>query len=290
MFLEQFGAKPGEVAAPIPAQRARAKTGWAGAILITVLLATTGCATALNGRTQKVVISSEPSGAAVAIDGIERGTTPMVVALDRNQAHSMVVAAAGYAPDSSIASRRANYLLAAANLLLFHPAVAAAGLGVDILTGAHHRLEPQVSSFRLQIIDSTAARRSSAKPWQPVPIGSRIRLSQSSAPVITGNLLAVSGDSLLIAAEARGVNHRIVRGSIQTIELSLGPDRVGGLSRWLGQGALAGLLAGAAVGAIAHNWEIAYYWGTLFGLPGGMILGSISGAYLFPRDKWVTVR
>lgn len=262
------------------------------AFIAIVFLVMPGCATAIRGGSQVVVISSEPSGAVLSIDGVEKDTTPAVVSLERKSPHTIAVAIDGYAPERRVVLPDADYKLVALNLLLFHPAVAIAGTGIDLVTGAHHTLSPPVINLRLAITDSVAvARRRSDVPWQPVPIGSRIRVStgEPSTPAVVGTLVAVSGDSLVLGSAASPVSRRIPRHSIGAIELGVRPDRHSGPLRWMWQGALAGIAAGVAVGAITHGAEGAYYLGFIYGAPIGLVVGAVAGAIVPPTERWLRI-
>ena len=57
-------------------------------ILCSGALLLTGCATVINGSTQKVKISSQPAGAGVKIDGAGAGVTPTVADLSRKTCRS----------------------------------------------------------------------------------------------------------------------------------------------------------------------------------------------------------
>lgn len=257
-----------------------------------VLFFIPGCATAIRGTSQIVVISSEPSGAMVSIDSAEKHTAPAIVSLKRKSAHTIGVTMDGYAAQTQTISTDAEYKLVALNLLLGHPAVAAAGTGVDIFTGAYKRLTPQVINFQLAITDSLGLARRKDVAWQPVPIGSRIRVAaaDSGRRAVVGTLVAVSGDTLIVESAAATVASRISRSAVATIELSLGQDRQRGMRRWLGRGTLAGIAVGAAVGAIAHGAEGAIYWSLLFGAPGGLVLGTVAGAVVATDDIWLRIR
>jgi len=70
-----------------------------GTILsLMLILAASGCATVVNGRTQQVTFSSDPLGGAVFVDGTNVGTTPTAANLTRNASHSVRIEKAGYIP------------------------------------------------------------------------------------------------------------------------------------------------------------------------------------------------
>lgn len=74
--------------------------------LITLLVAGfVGCGTLLNSNPQKVVITSGPDGAAVAIDGEKKGVTPLEVLLPTDQSYEVVVTAPGYEPEARVIER-----------------------------------------------------------------------------------------------------------------------------------------------------------------------------------------
>lgn len=56
------------------------------------------CCNIIHGSKQKVVISSNPAGAKVTINGEQRGVTPTVVTLDRNDEYSVLLTKKGYLP------------------------------------------------------------------------------------------------------------------------------------------------------------------------------------------------
>ena len=61
-----------------------------------------GCATVVNGTTQKIGVSSTPTGADVMIDNQQHIITPATVPLARDQSHSFVFKKEGYQDDSFV--------------------------------------------------------------------------------------------------------------------------------------------------------------------------------------------
>lgn len=63
-----------------------------------VQIISSGCATILQPGPDKVMVSSEPSGARVYLDGQPWGTTPMMLAIPRDSEGVIKVEKAGYEP------------------------------------------------------------------------------------------------------------------------------------------------------------------------------------------------
>jgi PEGA domain-containing protein len=62
------------------------------------VLGTTGCGLVVNGIHQDIAVTSTPGGARVSVDGIQQGTTPVVVPVKRKHAHVVKVEIDGYQP------------------------------------------------------------------------------------------------------------------------------------------------------------------------------------------------
>jgi hypothetical protein len=109
-----------------------------------VVLASTGCATIINGSTQKVSITSDPSQAAVTI-GEVKGTTPMEAELARKTPHVVQITKEGYRPESVKLEQAVSGAV--------YGNIAAGGLigwGVDAATGAQYKLVPDTVHVVLQ--------------------------------------------------------------------------------------------------------------------------------------------
>jgi len=109
-----------------------------GAVTLFGLMAlSTGCGLAINGIHQDVPITSSPGGSRVTVDGVPRGTTPVVVSLSRKHAHAVSVerdgstpAEAGIVPETSMWEW---------GNVIFGGLV---GLGIDAWTGGMYELTP----------------------------------------------------------------------------------------------------------------------------------------------------
>lgn len=55
-----------------------------------------GCASVINGTTQDLTFKSEPEGATVLVDGLERGKTPVTVTLQKNEHQTVTFRKNGY--------------------------------------------------------------------------------------------------------------------------------------------------------------------------------------------------
>ena len=54
------------------------------------------CATIINGKTQTIEVSSNPSGAVVEVDGLAAGITPLTLKVPRNKDHTLHIFKEGY--------------------------------------------------------------------------------------------------------------------------------------------------------------------------------------------------
>jgi hypothetical protein len=116
--------------------------------LIPVFLSS--CATVLNGRTQKISVSSSPSGADVYFDGEKKGQTPLKVKAKRNKDHMLVIKKPGF-NNSEILLIHVISAKVAGNLI----AGGFIGWGVDALTGAQYKLIPEVVQINLVPLNGT---------------------------------------------------------------------------------------------------------------------------------------
>lgn len=107
------------------------------ALMVCITSLQMGCATIVSGKTQDVMIRSNPSGATVKIDEIISGTTPMVANLVRKKRHAISISKKGYQEISRSTTRGFNgwYL---GNIILG----GIIGLITDPITGAMYDVEP----------------------------------------------------------------------------------------------------------------------------------------------------
>lgn len=61
------------------------------AILLTLTLLLTSCATVFKGGTQTVPVNTEPPGAEIIIDGVSYGTTPTSIRLDVDREYTILL-------------------------------------------------------------------------------------------------------------------------------------------------------------------------------------------------------
>src|SRR5215470_5998701 len=78
------------------------KSLWALVCALGCSLFVSGCATVVNGTTQKIGVSSTPIGADVLVDNQQHVITPATVSLARDQSHSFVFKKEGYQDDSFV--------------------------------------------------------------------------------------------------------------------------------------------------------------------------------------------
>lgn len=82
-----------------------------------------GCATMLNGRHQDVLVLSEPSGAAILLNGKAVGSTPTSVRMRRRGAAVLEIGKAGYTSANVPVGNSAS-LAVAGNLIFLNPLAA----------------------------------------------------------------------------------------------------------------------------------------------------------------------
>jgi hypothetical protein len=107
-------------------------------VLLAVEMFLSGCATVVNGTTQRVSFASDPPGAAVMVDGIPIGDTPTSIDLKRDSTHLVTVEKNGYVASDRIIEQKTSWWFAG-NLLLG----GIIGGIVDYSTGAMYNLSPQ---------------------------------------------------------------------------------------------------------------------------------------------------
>gem|GEM_PF-1155908 len=98
----------------------------------------TGCATIMTGPTQKIPVSSNPTGATVQVDGQSTFITPAAITLERKTDHILVFTKEGYNQETV----RILHVISGAvcgNILLG----GLIGWGVDAMTGAQFKLVPE---------------------------------------------------------------------------------------------------------------------------------------------------
>ena len=108
------------------------------ATLLGSALLLSGCASIINGSTQKVKINSQPPGASVRIDGAPTGATPTVAELSRKSSHRVEVSLNGYRTYEKVLEPSFN------GVTLLNILVGGIiGLAIDGSTGASNTLQPE---------------------------------------------------------------------------------------------------------------------------------------------------
>ena len=145
------------------------------------------------------------------------------------------------------------------------------------------RTLPVVAALVLTLSSTLAAQREA--PYGPVA-GTRVRVSAPALDdrLIYGRVVALGGDSLVLAASSGVARTRIPVIEVQRIEASRGRDRFMYALRGAGIGAVVGLVAGgfAARDSDAGMAGIAFIFiGGALGVP----VGAAAGALAAP-ERW----
>lgn len=282
-------------------------------LLPALLLFLSGCATIMQGSKQKLLITSDPPGALVTVDGIPQGPTPLVATVARKRPHTLSATIEGFSADSQIIKPQSRTGLLLLNLLMLNPY----GFVLDLATGAHNRFPEDGIRFQLASLESVAPREAqhadASRPPEPIasrdsvalgqgqrasasrlplPIGGRVRVVHGELPsqvVTIGTLREFSADTLVVESTEPWVSlHRIPLASATSISLSMGSARGQSSARGAGRGALGGLLLGALVGTIMQDGGAAIFLGG-FGAMGGVVVGGAVGAVAGQTDEWKQV-
>jgi len=112
--------------------------------LICLLSLTSGCASIVKGTTQAIPVSSNPSGADVALDGNKIGQTPISIEVKRKTDHLITISKPGYNTESIAITR--NFGGAVLGNILAGGLI---GWGVDAVSGAQYNLTPTTISMNL---------------------------------------------------------------------------------------------------------------------------------------------
>lgn len=96
-----------------------------------------GCATMVNGTSQKIIATSMPSGATILVDGKKEFTTPTKLRLERRRDHELVFSKEGY-KNETVKIMHVISEAVGGNTLLFGPV----GWGIDALNGCQYKLVP----------------------------------------------------------------------------------------------------------------------------------------------------
>lgn len=115
------------------------------ASMIFFALYMTGCATIINGTSQKIQVSSEPSEAAVSVDGKDNCTTPVKLRLERRIDHTLIFTKDGY-ETQNIRMTHVLSEVVCGNMFLGGPL----GWVFDIFAGTQYKLIPNPVHVELQ--------------------------------------------------------------------------------------------------------------------------------------------
>jgi hypothetical protein len=113
------------------------------AIALSVVVVT-GCASIVNGTTQSIGISSNPSQAKVTVNGRELGKTPVIAKLERSENHVLRMELQGYKPFEATLTRSVSGWVW--GNILFGGLI---GLAVDAISGGLYKLSPEQISGAL---------------------------------------------------------------------------------------------------------------------------------------------
>ncbi|MFQ5538647.1 MAG: PEGA domain-containing protein [Gemmatimonadota bacterium] len=115
------------------------------AIIALVPFLVAACGTIMNGTTQEIGVASVPTGATVTLNGMQRGSTPLVLDLKRKNQQVISVALDGYEPYEVALTRSVSGWVW--GNLVFGGLI---GLAVDASTGGLYKLSPEQVAAELR--------------------------------------------------------------------------------------------------------------------------------------------
>ena len=107
-----------------------------GVFLLPFLM--TGCATIVSGTTQKVSVTSQPSGADAKVDNITSAKTPAVFTLERKNDHTLEISKEGY-KTATIMFKKTFNGMTTGNILIG----GIIGTGIDAASGSMNKIIPE---------------------------------------------------------------------------------------------------------------------------------------------------
>lgn len=123
------------------------------AVLLCFAVVLSGCCTIMSGSTQRVKVSSEPSGAKVAADDGTTIVTPGAFTLVRKETHTLVAELPGYEPQTQQFVKKLNNWIFA-NILIDFGIIS---VPIDFLTGSADELHPKEVHFNFKGASKTGA-------------------------------------------------------------------------------------------------------------------------------------
>jgi hypothetical protein len=109
-----------------------------GVIAGVAAVATVGCASIMHGTSQKVGISSSPTGATVTVDNKPLGNTPLFADLKRGEEHVVTIEMAGYEKSQLTVTKSVSGWVW--GNIVFGGLI---GLAVDAISGGLYNLSPE---------------------------------------------------------------------------------------------------------------------------------------------------
>ena len=116
-----------------------------GVIAGIIAVATVGCASIMHGTTQKIGISSAPTGAKVTVNNMPLGNTPVFADLKRGQEHIVTIEMEGYEKSQLTLTKSVSGWVW--GNIVFGGLI---GLAVDAISGGFYKLSPEQLNAELR--------------------------------------------------------------------------------------------------------------------------------------------
>jgi uncharacterized protein YceK len=121
------------------------RLNYKGVVLAVSMLAVAGCASIMHGTSQKIGISSTPTGASVSIDNKPLGNTPVFADLKRKEEHVVTIEMPGYEKAQLTITKSVSGWVW--GNIVFGGVI---GLAVDAIDGGLYNLSPEQLNAELR--------------------------------------------------------------------------------------------------------------------------------------------
>jgi hypothetical protein len=162
-------------------------------LILSLLAILSGCATIVQGTTQEVGITTDPSEANLLVDNKENYKSPAKITMKRKDDHIVEVTKEGFEKEN-INIKSVISGVVAGNLLLG----GLIGIGVDALSGGANRLEPDNINVRLRPSTDAGKETIEGRLGQLEKLKGKGKITEEEYKKMRQEILATAGKEKII--------------------------------------------------------------------------------------------